>query len=82
MNILHKFLINVIYYFKVVTKILSNKHDYKIQTKCIEYYVDHDKSKKTDDPFWKKEIKYSKELFSLHLFLQEPQFFLLKLCLF
>lgn len=58
MNIIHKFLINVIYYFKVVTKILSNKHDYKIQTKCIEYYVDHDKSKKTDDPFWKKELKY------------------------
>ena len=57
MGFIHSFLINVIYYFKIFTKILSNKHDYKIENKCIEYYVDHDKCKKTDDPFWKKEMK-------------------------
>ena len=52
MNIIHKFLINVIYYFKVITT-----RDYSIISEELEYGIDHDMKYNVEDNFWLKGLK-------------------------
>lgn len=48
MNILHKFLIDIIVFFKNILK----KSDYKIVSRELEYWVEHGKDFVTNDTFW------------------------------
>jgi hypothetical protein len=51
MDLLRNFLINAIYYIKLIFR----KPDYKIIEKQLEYWVDHEKDYVTSDEFWEKE---------------------------
>jgi len=57
MGFIHSFLINLIYIFKSLVKKLTYVDDFTIVTECIEYDVDHTKSKDSDEPFWINERK-------------------------
>lgn len=52
MNVLHKFLINIICFFKNILK----KHDYTIISRELEYWVEHGEDYITDDEtFWEEQ---------------------------
>ena len=57
MRFIHSFLINLIYIFKSLVKKLTYVDDFTIVTECIEYDVDHTKSKDSREPFWINERK-------------------------
>jgi hypothetical protein len=54
MRFIHSFLINLIYIFKSLVKKLTYVDDFTIVTECIEYDVDHTKSKDSRRTFLDK----------------------------